>query len=190
MSDDKGALAALYDKHGEKIRFLVVGVCNTIVSYLLFLALLATLGAALHTLSDSSSTLLSRIGDAYYLIVQWAGWVLMVPVSATTMKYFAFRSPGRLIPQIARAYLVYLPAQGVSTLILWLAVRVAGLPPQVGQLITIFAVTVFTFLGHKYFTFRHTIEIAEFGDVAEEAAGGASGEASTDTAVDSGDRER
>ena len=108
------------------------------------------------------------LGHGYYLVVQWVAWVLMVPVSTTTMKYLAFRSPGRLLPQVMRAYLVYLPAQGISSLILWLTVRVAGLPPQLGQLIAIALVTAFTFLGHKYFTFRHVVEAAEFGDAADE----------------------
>jgi putative flippase GtrA len=165
------SLSAFYDAHGEKVRFLVVGVGNTILSYALFLVLLAMLGPAVKGLADSSSALLARIGGAYYLVVQWVGWAFMVPVSTTTMKYFAFRSPGKLLPQMARSFLVYLPAQGLSSLILWVTVHVAGLQPQIGQLITIAIVTVFTFLGHKYFTFRHTLETAEFGDVmAEEAA--------------------
>jgi len=161
-------LSELYDAHGEKVRFLIVGVCNTAISYLLFLALLATLGAALRTLSTSSNALLAQIGDAYYLVVQWVGWAFMVPVSTTTMKYIAFKSPGRWLPQVGRAYLVYLPAQGLSSVILWLTVQVAGLSPQLGQLVVIAVVTVFTYLGHKYFTFRVPVEVAEFGDVADE----------------------
>ena len=118
---DSSKLAELYDVHGEKLRYLVVGVCNTAVSYALFLALLAVVGPPLRTLSGSSAGLLAQIGHGYYVVVQWIGWVLMVPVSTTTMKYFAFRSRGRLLPQVGRAYLVYLPAQGLSSLILWAA---------------------------------------------------------------------
>ena len=164
----RGRLSGLYEAHGEKVRFLVVGVCNTAVSYLLFLALLATLGTTLQALAASSSALMAQIGHGYYLVVQWVGWVLMVPVSTTTMKYVAFRSPGRWLPQVGRAYLVYLPAQGLSSVILWLTVRVAGLSPQLGQLVAIAVVTIFTYLGHKYFTFRVPVEAAEFGEVADE----------------------
>lgn len=160
-------LGGLYDAHGEKIRYLVVGVCNTALSYVLFLALLALLGPPLRALADAPSGLVAQVGHSYYLVAQWVGWVLMVPVSTTTMKYLAFRSKGRLLPQVGRAYLIYLPAQGLSSLILWATVRVAGLSPQIGQLVAIGVVTVFTYLGHKYFTFRVPMEAAEFGEVAE-----------------------
>ena len=153
---------------GEKVRYLVVGVCNTAVSYVMFLALLAVLGPPLRELAGASSGLVAQVGHSYYLVAQWVGWVLMVPVSTTTMKYLTFRSKGRLFPQVGRAYLIYLPAQALSSLILWLTVRVAGLIPQFGQLVAIAIVTVFTYLGHKYFTFRVPVEVAEFGEVAED----------------------
>lgn len=169
MSPAKDALGSLYDTHGEKVRYLVVGVLNTAISYMLFLVLLATLGSLLRLLQDSSIELLSHVGHGYYVVVQWVAWVLMVPVSTTTMKYFAFRSRGRLAPQIVRGYMVYLPAQALSSLILWLTVRVAGLSPAVGQLIAIAFMTVFSYLGHKYFTFRVPVEVAELGDLPHEA---------------------
>ena len=161
---DSSKLAELYDVHGEKLRYLVVGVCNTAVSYALFLALLAVVGPPLQTLSGSSAGLLAQIGHGYYVVVQWIGWVLMVPVSTTTMKYFAFRSKGKLFHQVGRAYLIYLPAQGLSSLILWLTVRVAGFSPPVGQLMAIVVTTIFSYIGHKYFTFRVPLDTGEVPD--------------------------
>jgi putative flippase GtrA len=147
-------MSDLYDLHGEKLRYLIVGVINTAISYVLFLALLALLGPALSSLADSSVRILSAIGRVYYLVVQWIGWVLMVPVSTTTMKYFAFRSKGNLWHELGKAYFVYLPAQGVSMATLWVSVSVLHLSPQFGQLLAIAFATVFSYLGHKYFTFR------------------------------------
>jgi len=56
---------------------------------------------------------------------------------------------------------VYLPAQGISSLLLWLAVQVLHLAPAVGQLLTIAFATVFSYIGHKYFTFRIPLETGE-----------------------------
>jgi len=167
VSAAKDTLGTLYDSHGDKVRYLMVGVCNTAISYLLFLALLATLGPLLQSLEDSSVGLLALAGMA---TTSWFSGRMGVdgPVSTTTMKYFAFRSRGRLMPQIARGYMVYLPAQGLSSLILWLTVRVAGLSPAVGQLVAIVFMTVFSYLGHKYFTFRVPVEVAELGDPPHE----------------------
>jgi putative flippase GtrA len=161
---DSARLAGLYDRHGEKLRYLVVGVCNTAASYGLFLALLALIGPPISTLASSSAGVVSQIGHGYYVVVQWIAWVLMVPVSTTTMKYFAFKSGGRLSRQVPRAYLIYLPAQGLSSLVLWLTVRVAGASPPVGQLIAIVITTIFSYLGHKYFTFRVPLDTGEVVD--------------------------
>jgi putative flippase GtrA len=147
--------------HGEKIRYLAVGAWNTLFGYLLFLVLLALLSGPLRTLESSSSAVLQWIGKDYYLIVGWVGWVVAVPQSTLAMKYFVFRSRGRTLHEIGRAYFVYLPAQGLSTVILWLIVRVLHVSPQLGALMTIIVTTVFSYLGHKYFTFRVPLEVGE-----------------------------
>ena len=108
---------------GEKPRFLVIGAVNTLLGYLLFLALLATLGAWLESVPDSVSSVVTDVADHYYLVVQLVAWVIAVPLSATTMRHFVFRSKGRWLHQVGRAYLVYLPAQAVASVLLWLVVR-------------------------------------------------------------------
>lgn len=148
MSTVAEKLRAVYAAHGEKVRFLVVGIWNTAFSVLLF------------------NLLLLVAGREHYLVWFWVSWVFSVVQSTATMKYFAFRSQGHFWRQVGRAYFIYLPAQGLSTLLLWLAVTVAHLSPQVAQLITIFFTTIFSYLGHKYFTFKVPLEV---GEVADEA---------------------
>ena len=133
----------LYRVHGEKLRYVIVGVWNTLFNVLLF------------------NLLLLAFGHALYLLWFWVAWAISVVQSTVTMKYIAFRRGGRLLPQVGRAYLIYLPAQGLSTAIMWFAVGVAHLLPQIAQLITILITTVFSYLGHKYFTFRVPLEVGE-----------------------------
>jgi len=146
VSGAVGGLRRLYDIHGEKLRFLIVGVWNTVFSVVLFNALILV------------------AGREHYLVLFWAVWVVAVVQSTATMKYFAFRSRGDFWRQAGRAYLVYLPAQGLSTLLLWLAVAVVHLSPEFAQLITIFMTTIFSYVGHKYFTFRVPLEVGEVLD--------------------------
>ena len=148
MSDTGPRLRGLYEKHGEKLRFFIVGVFNTLFTVLLF------------------NLLLIAVGHQYYLVLFWVVWVFAVILSTATMKYFAFRSKGRFWHQAGRAYFIYLPAQGLNTVLLWLAVTIAHLSPQLAQLVTIFVSTIFSYVGHKYFTFRVPLEV---GEVADEA---------------------
>jgi putative flippase GtrA len=159
--ENRSLLSLLWERHGEKVRYLVVGACNTGLGYLAFLLALATVGRWMGTFAGSPSALLSALGNKNYLVAQWVSWVFMVPVSTTTFKLFVFRTEGRWLHQVGKAYLVYLPAQGISSLLLWLAVQVLHLVPAVGQLMAIAFATVFSYIGHKYFTFRIPLETGE-----------------------------
>jgi putative flippase GtrA len=143
MSGLADAVARLNEKHGEKLRYLVVGTWNTLFSLVLFNVLLLVFGRSL------------------YLMWFWVVWVIAVGQSTVTMKYFAFRSKGRLLPQVGRAFVIYLPAQGLSTAIMWLEVESFHVLPQVAQIITIVVSTIFSYFGHKYFTFRLPLEVGE-----------------------------
>ncbi|MDP2183814.1 MAG: GtrA family protein [Actinomycetota bacterium] len=156
-----GWLRGFIATHAEKLRYLFVGGWNTVFGYGLFLLLLALVGNPLRSVESSPVLLISLVGRNYYLVVGLLGWFVAVPQSTVTMKYLVFRSEGALLPQIGRAYFVYAPAQVLGTGVLWLTVRVAHLTPQIGGLVTIAVTTVFSYLGHKYFTFRRHPEFDE-----------------------------
>jgi len=165
MHDDHGTddtlIKRTWDLHGEKVRFLIVGGFNTLFGYVLFLTLLALLTDPIKALEASAYAPIQWLGEQYYLVIGWIGWVISVPVSTATMKYFAFKSSGSFVKQWFRAYFIYLPSQGIGTVVLWFMVKVVGLTPAIGSLATIVVTTVFSYLGHKYFTFRTPIEVGE-----------------------------
>lgn len=151
-------LRQAYTRHGDKLRFLVVGVFNTAFGYGLFLVLLYALRWALGAPSGVPPRDAGLIVRYHYLIAQWSAWVLSVPVGATTLRHFVFRSRGRRSVEIARAYMVYFPVLAISSGLLWVTVAVLGIPAELGQLITIALTTVFSYVGHKYFTFRERLD--------------------------------
>ena len=150
----------LYDVHGEKLRYLLVGVWNTAFSYGLFLVGYRLLASPLEAATRLDPKIVA-------VIIQCASWVFAVVQSTVTMKYIAFRSKGSLGKQIARAYVIYLPAQGLSMVILWVAMLVltpglgSRLAAMVGQLFAVFVTTIFSYFGHKYFTFHVPLEVGE-----------------------------
>jgi putative flippase GtrA len=166
-----GWLLPLYDRHGDKLRYLIVGLWNTVFGYGLFVLLLAVLGGPVKALGVSmgsgAGTLLTH---NYYLALSVVAWVLAVPQSTIAMKYLVFRSHGSLAHEVGRAYLVYLPAQLIGMGLLKLTVAVLGMSPQLGQAATILVTTIFSYFGHKYFTFgaKHAIEAVDAGGVFED----------------------
>lgn len=139
----------LYAAHGDKLRFLVVGAWNTLFSVVLF------------------NVFLLLVGRDDYLLCFWASWILSIPQSTLSMKYFAFRTHGQVMRQVARAFVVYLPAQGLATAMMWITVQVIGFAPPAGQLATIVVTTVFSYIGHKYFTFRMPVGLTEIASTAD-----------------------
>jgi dolichol-phosphate mannosyltransferase len=150
-----------YANHGDKLRYVVAGVFNTVVGYTFFLATLFVLKPTLGGAAGSSSGGLAFLGRNYYIFAQWISWALSVPIGTASMKYYAFRSKGRYAHQVFRAYFVYLPAQGINTLLLWTLVTFAHLSPPVAQIGALLFATVFSYIGHKYFTFRVPLETGE-----------------------------
>lgn len=148
----KQRLLDLYQVHGEKLRYLVVGVWNTVFAYGLFAVMWLLLGPWLTSLTTKSIAA---------VIVQWSSWFLSVPQSTTTMKYLVFKSTGRLPSQIFRAYFIYLPAQFLSMGILWVGTALLHLPVLLAQFITVLITVIFSYFGHKYFTFKVPLEVGE-----------------------------
>lgn len=149
-----GALEALYHAHGDKLRFLCVGAINTAFGYGLFLALVSLTPTAIDAVAAQGLGTPRWLSDNYFLASQWAAWILSVPFGAWTLGAFVFRRTGAFLPAMLRAYAVYLPGTLVNSVALWVAVRVLGMSPQVGQLLALTIAVVLSYLGHKHFTFR------------------------------------
>jgi len=147
-------IADLYDRHGEKLRFVLVGLWNTAFNYALFAVLLYALAPVLGSLTLADSAALQWVGQRYYLVVQWIAWLLSVPQSTLAFKYLAFRSTGPWLNEVGRSFFVYLPVQALSSGLLWLFSAVLGLHPLLGQALTVVVSAVLAYYGHKYFTFR------------------------------------
>jgi putative flippase GtrA len=166
------SLRPYYDKHEDKLRYLVAGMWNTLFAMVLYNLLLTLLQPAVHSLAASPTAVLAFLGRNDYNTIFWLNWVLCVPQATLSMKYFAFRTPGGdTAREIGKAYVVYLPAQLISSAIVWLTVEHMHLSPRIAQVFAIVFATVFSYLGHKYFTFRQVPESVETAGIVESLTG-------------------
>ena len=145
----------LWTTHGDKARFLVVGTLNTVMGYVVFLCALWLLRLAGG--SRITDALPLGVQGNYFIVAQWLAWVLSVPIGTLALRRWVFRSGHARIAAIGRAYAVYLPAVLLNSALLWIAVQVIGLPPELGQLLAAAIVAVFSYIGHKHFTFGTSV---------------------------------
>ncbi|MBS1815615.1 MAG: GtrA family protein [Acidobacteria bacterium] len=135
---------------GEKLRFLIAGAFNTLFGMADTFActwLFLYLRPGQPKLMTSAATVVST--------------VLNITVSFFSYKFFVFRTRGNAIPEYLRSLLVYLPNIAISVL---LVVPLTGFflhlqsthayAPYVAQACIVVGSIIFSFLGHKHFTFR------------------------------------
>lgn len=126
-----------YARHGEKVRFLVVGGWNTLFNYGMLWALDALLRNQLH-----------------YAVILTLTWIVGITQNLFTLKLFVFRTKGHWLREYLRSYVVYagayLASLSITAVVMELWHPLLGL----AALPAIVVVTLISWFGHKHFTYR------------------------------------
>jgi putative flippase GtrA len=125
----------LHHHHVSKqaIRFILVGICSTIISYSTFLVFLRIFG--LHYLIANISGFISSIGFSYYCN---QNWTFDSKGSKSFTKYISF----------------YLNSLVLGSILLRIFVEFFGLIPEIANLLAISITTCVNFLGIKFLVFK------------------------------------
>lgn len=130
----------------ERFRFLIVGGFNTAFGFLVFILLDLTLGRTMdrggHELLASVATLLLS-----HVIASIVAFVLY--------RRFVFRVSGNVPIDFVRFQGVYAVPLAVNIVVLPLLVSF-GIPRILAQGSIIVVTTVFSYVGHRFFSFRRT----------------------------------
>jgi putative flippase GtrA len=146
----KGVVRRLFGS--EKLRFLVVGGWNTLFAY----GMLWVLDSLLHD-------------HLHYTLIITLNWIVGVTQNLFTFKLFVFRTKGSWLKEYLRSYVVYgagfllnlAIVSGIMELL-----RPSDIPVHLGSatltipklmiaaLPALLIVTVVSYVGHKYFTYR------------------------------------
>ncbi|MCQ2914339.1 MAG: GtrA family protein [Alphaproteobacteria bacterium] len=124
-----------FDKINEKLRFLLVGGFNTVISYAIFFALVE----------------IFKIYYNYSLVIQF---VITVNISIATMRYYVFHKVSGFWIDYVRGWTSYgvmflINAPALNVLIIF-----GHIKPVVAQALYLVISTIMTFFIHKYFSFR------------------------------------
>jgi putative flippase GtrA len=117
----------------QVIRFSLVGVLNTIVGYGVFFISLSYIN---------------------YLLALIVSHIVGVTHSFFWNKYWVFRSNKNKIREFLKFYSVYGVMLLINIAMLYYFVSVLGFSPQISQLIILPVLTLLTYTGHKYWSFK------------------------------------
>lgn len=115
-------------------RFLLVGFLNTILSYIVYISLLYL--------------------GIYYILALLISYIVGITNSYTYNKKWTFKSKGGSKREFSKFVLVYGITFSVNSFLLLLFVEKLMLGPNIGQVFALSIVTMISFFGHKYWSFR------------------------------------
>lgn len=121
----------------QRFRFVLVGGINTVLSMGLFIALDAWLG--------------TRVPSIVPLVTAWTISVVCV---FFVQRAFVFKVSGHVLRDLVRFVTVNLGALGANIALLFVASDLLHAPRVPAQLAITVVVVVFSYLGHKHFSFH------------------------------------
>ena len=125
----------------KKVRFLFVGVLNTIFGYAVY-ALFIYL-------------------KMHYFPAQLLSSVLAITHSYLWNKYFTFRRPGRSASEILRFVSVYAVSYLLNMGILFVSIEFFKWNAYFAGFICLFVTTVISYVGHKNISFKNPKDLRE-----------------------------
>ncbi|MFH1387624.1 MAG: GtrA family protein [bacterium] len=132
-------MKALYRQHKDKINYLLVGAWNTLFGYCVFLLLYFLFAAKIH-----------------YLFLLVFSNILAITNAYIGYKIFVFRTKGNYLKEYLRFYVVYGAAMILNMIILPFVVELFKLSPPIAQTGLMLINIIFSYLGHKYFSFEQS----------------------------------
>jgi len=131
----------------QRVRFVIVGGINTVLSFALFTLFQLTVGRYL-----------GRFGYLASLVFSYA---IAMCVAFVLHRKYVFKVKGNTLVDFGRFVVTNAVGMGLNAIILPLMVEGSGLDPIISQAITQFLVAIASYLLHKHFSFRRKAEITE-----------------------------
>jgi putative flippase GtrA len=141
----KQILNHLWLTHQKKVRFVLVGVWNTIFGYLVFVGL------------DYLFNLFFSPRYVAYMSAAVLANIIAILNAYIFHKFVTFRSPLRglaIIPEFVRFFSMYLFSFFLGLVLLPVFVEIFHLDPKIAGALLIPITVIISYLGHSRFSFR------------------------------------
>jgi len=127
----------LWCKLPDKLRFLLVGGYNAAFSYLIYIIAVKLLG------------------EGHYQICVALQWSISSIFSFINQKIFVFCTKGNWIKEYLKCCTTWVVSYFLNAIILELIVKYVSKNVYIDQLVSIFIVSIVTYVLFKYFAFKH-----------------------------------
>jgi len=122
--------------NSRTVRYVLVGIYNTAVGYLIFYLVNLLLGRQLH-----------------YLAILVISYLISVTHAYIGQRYVVFHSSAKWAGEYLRFFMVNLSGLGGNMLLLSCFVEL-GIPVMAAQAISVLIITALSYFGHRYFSFK------------------------------------
>lgn len=129
-------LFSLWLKLDDKIRFVIIGCVNAAISYVIYVIALYFLG------------------QQHYQVCVALQWGISSIFSYLNQKFFVFCTRGNYLKEYAKCCTTWLVSYFVNVVILEILMKFVLKNAYVAQFISIFLVSVITYVLFKYFAFK------------------------------------
>ncbi len=129
-------LFSLWLKLDDKIRFVVIGCVNAAISYLIYVIALYLLG------------------QQHYQVCVALQWGISSIFSYLNQKFFVFCTKGNYLKEYTKCCTTWLISYLVNVIVLEMLMKFVLKNAYVAQFISIFLVSVITYVLFKYFAFK------------------------------------
>lgn len=129
-------LYELWCKIDDKIRFLFIGAVNAGISYVIF------------------AIALFLLGEPHYQLCVTLQWTISSIFSYLNQKFFVFCTRGNYIKEYLKCCTTWFVSYLLNLVVLELLMRYVLKNAYIGQFISIFIVSVVTYVLFKYFAFK------------------------------------
>lgn len=124
------------DIKSQAIRYLAAGIWNTVFGITLY------------------AVLIKIFGENHYLLLAVLSNIISITNAYICYKLFVFKTKGNIIKEYLKCYIVYGISMLLGLLILYVLVDLMHLTPIISNIISVLLLTIVSFAGHRYFSFR------------------------------------
>lgn len=145
MSFFESFFCQIWLNHETEVRFILVGICNTILSYLIFVGF------------DSLFSLFFSPRYIAYMLAAVLSNIIAVTLAYFFHKHFTFKSRTKgktAFFEYLRFYATYLFTTILSLILLPVFVEFLKLDPKIAAAIIMLLLAVVSYFSHRLFSFR------------------------------------